>query len=310
MSGILTITLNPAIDKSTTINNLIAEKKLKCSTPKFEPGGGGINVARAIKKLGGEAKAMYLAGGYSGTFFTDLLKKENIDVIPVECVDHTRENLIVFDNTTQLQYRFGMPGPKISESEWLSILNKIENSKNLDFIVASGSLPEGIPTNIFKNMATIAKSKKIKFILDTSGDALKGSLTEGLYMIKANLNELSFLAGVDELRINDISEVAKSFIKKGDCIIMVVSLGALGAMLITENESYRFLPPKVKSVSTVGAGDSMVAGILYGLSNGFDIKESVKYGVACGTAATLNPGTDLCHKMDADKIYTQIIEEK
>ena len=306
MSKILTITFNPAIDKSTSVDNLIYEKKLKCTNPKFEPGGGGINVARAIKRLGGESTALYLAGGYTGNYFTELLVKENIQTIAVSCKNHTRENLIVFDEKSKLQYRFGMPGPVINESEWKEVLNTIEKINDIEFIVASGSISEGVPIDIFGRISRIAKLKKIKLIVDSSGDALKESVDEGLFMLKPNINELSFLNGAGELRTEDVEDAAKSIISKGKCKFMVISMGAEGAMLITEESTFKITPPKVNSISTVGAGDSMVAGIVQSLSLGRSITESVKYGVSCGTAATMNPGTELCHMNDVEKIYSQI----
>ena len=199
-----------------------------------------------------------------------------------------------------------MPGPVINESEWKDVLNTIEKINDIEFIVASGSISEGVPIDIFGRISRIAKLKKIKLIVDSSGDALKESVDEGLYMLKPNINELSFLNGAGELRSEDVEDVARSIISKGKCKFMVISMGAEGAMLITEESTFKITPPKVNSISTVGAGDSMVAGIVQSLSLGRSITESVKYGVSCGTAATMNSGTELCHMNDVEKIYSQI----
>ena len=199
-----------------------------------------------------------------------------------------------------------MPGPVINESEWKDVLNTIEKINDIEFIVASGSISEGVPIDIFGRISRIAKLKKIKLIVDSSGDALKESVDEGLFMLKPNINELSFLNGAGELRTEDVEDAAKSIISKGKCKFMVISMGAEGAMLITEESTFKITPPKVNSISTVGAGDSMVAGIVHSLSLGRSITESVKYGVSCGTAATMNPGTELCHMNDVEKIYSQI----
>ena len=172
MPAIITITLNPAIDKSTTVPVLVPEKKMRCSPPVFEPGGGGINVARAIKKLGGNATAIYFAGGYTGRFFTELLSKEGVESLIIETAKHTRENLIVVDNAANLQYRFGMPGPVIEAQEWRQLLRSVEKINDASFIIASGSVPAGVPLDIFARIAVIAKKIKAKFILDTSGEAL------------------------------------------------------------------------------------------------------------------------------------------
>lgn len=310
MKKIITLTLNPAIDKSTIVESLIPEKKLRCSQPKYEPGGGGINVSRAIQHLGGTSTAVYLSGGYSGLFFDQLLEAEKINIKPVSCKGHTRENMIVFEQSTGKQFRFGMPGPRIEKEEWGKILDSIGKEENIEYLIASGSIPEGVTPDIFSQLSQIAQQKKIKFIADTSGEALQNALHEGLFLIKPNLNELSSLVGKSELSIEEVPSVAKKIIESGKSKYMVVSLGASGAMLITENECTHMIPPKVKSISTVGAGDSMVAGITFSLSEGKNIHDAVKYGIACGTAATLNPGTELCHKKDADEIFKNIIEMK
>jgi 6-phosphofructokinase 2 len=309
MAKILTITFNPVIDKSTTIPALIPEKKLRCAPPKFEPGGGGINVARAIKKLGGEAKALYLAGGYTGVFLNELLKREGVDTRPIEISHHTRENLIVLDASTNQQYRFGMPGPEITEAEWGACLQVIEQEDGLEFIVASGSLPAGVPTDIYARIAAIAKKKGAKLVVDTSGEALQQAAREGVYLLKPNLSELSSLVGKEEIHAELVDDVAREIIDKGECEIVVTSLGPAGAMLVTRNEVMTITPPVVKKRSTVGAGDSMVAGMVLSLSRGWAVTEAAKYGVAAGTGATMNPGTELCRLDDVEKLY-RLIQSK
>ena len=298
MSKIITITLNPSIDKSTSIDKLIPEKKLKCAQPNFEPGGGGINVSRAIKRLGGESNAIYLAGGYSGHFFTTLLSKENIESTVVKIDSHTRENLIVYEQENNVQYRFGMPGPTISKNEWMQLLFLIEERKDIDYIVASGSVPEGIPSEIFASIAKIAKNKNAKYIIDTSGEALKFAVNEGAFLIKPNLTELSFLLGKEVTKHTIIGDTS-NLIQTGKCENIVVSLGAEGALLLTKENHYFIPSPPAKRKSTVGAGDSMVGGIVYSLAENKSVLDAVKFGVACGTAATMNPGTELFHKEDA-----------
>ena len=309
MTDIITITFNPCIDKSTTVSALKPEKKLRCTPPVFEPGGGGINVARAIKKLGGEAIAVYPSGGYSGKFLNKLLAQENIPELNIETEQHTRENMIVLDTATNLQYRFGMPGQHLSEDEWQKCLQTIEDNSS-NFIVASGSLPPGVPPDIIARLAKIAKKQKRKLIVDSSGDALSLAVKEGVYLIKPNLGELSNLAGKETIETIDIEPLAKKLIREGNCEIVVVSMGALGAMLISSEGSYRVEAPIVKKQTTVGAGDSMVAGIVLYISKGKSLLEALQYGVACGTAATINAGTSLCNKKDVDRLYKLIKEEK
>lgn len=306
MPGIVTITFNPCIDKSTTVSEVIPEAKLHCTPPKFEPGGGGINVARAIKKLGGEAVAIYPAGGYSGKFLNVLLDREGVNTAVVETANHTRENMIVLEVATNKQFRFGMPGSLLLENEWMECLRIIEQMNAIDFIVASGSLPPGVPTDIFARIARTAKAKNAKLIVDTSEEPLRQAIAEGVYLIKPNLKELSLLSGKDGLALNEVYESASKIVQDGKSEVVVVSLGAFGAMLVTKNEFVHIVPPVVDIKSTVGAGDSMVAGIVLSLSKGSGLREAVQYGVACGTAATINFGTELCKLADVEKIYLNI----
>ena len=306
MPVIITVSFNPAIDKSTSVPVLIAEKKLNCALPVYEPGGGGINVARAIKKLGGEAVAVYLAGGYTGKTFTQLLTGEAVESIVTETKENTRENLVVLETASNQQYRFGMPGPTISEPEWQACLKSIEKIKDVEYIVASGSLPPGIPTDIFARIAFIARKKNARLIVDTSGEALKQAVQAGVYLIKPNLGELSSLLGKEELNIELVDDAARTIIDKGKCEVVVVSMGPAGAMLVTKDLAVQIMPPAVKRKSTVGAGDSMVAGMVLSLAENKSLIETVQYGVASGTAATMNPGTELCRKEDADYLYNII----
>ena len=186
MSSIVTITFSPCIDKSTSVPALQPEKKLLCKIPKTEPGGGGINVARAIKQLGGEAIAVFPSGGYTGKFFNHLLEKQQVASVIIESRHETRENIIVLDESLNNQYRFGFPGTPLSQHEWEQCLTAIEGINDAGFIIASGSLPPGVPKDIYARIARIAKTKNAKFIVDTSGEALTHAAEAGVYLMKAS----------------------------------------------------------------------------------------------------------------------------
>ena len=303
MPSIITVTINPCIDKSSSIEKIIPEKKLRCAVPKYEPGGGGINVSRAIKKLGGHSIPVLAAGGHSGKFLINLIEDEKLQPLVIHIKENTRENFIVYEESTNNQYRFGMPGPLLSESEWQACIDVIESLENVDYLVASGSLPRGVPTDFFARVVKVAKQKNMKCILDTSGEAVSHALNEGVYLWKPNLGELSTFSGYAELTIDTAVEAAREIIAQKKVEVIVLSMGAAGAMLITENIAQRIVAPVVKRKSTVGAGDSMVAGIVYSLSDGSGLIEAVKFGVMCGTAATMNHGTELCKKEDVEKLY-------
>jgi 6-phosphofructokinase 2 len=215
------------------------------------------------------------------------------------------KNVIVLETSTNKQFRFTMPATSLSEKEIERLLESIEHVKKLDFIVVSGSLPAGIAPNIFSRIAIVGK-KKAKLVVDTSGEGLKYAVDQGVYLIKPNISELAYLAGKEYLHTNEIVHHAKSIIKTKNCEIIVVSLNAAGAVLVTKNATVAVTPPAVKVRSTVGAGDSMVAGMVFALSRGDDIETASQYGVACGTAATLNAGTELCHKKDVEVLFNQI----
>jgi 6-phosphofructokinase 2 len=302
MSKIITITFAPSIDKSASVDAMQPDIKMRCSSPNTEPGGGGINVARVINRLGGDVKAIFPSGGYTGMFFNHLLENEKVPFVSIQTKNETRENFVIFDESTKKEYRFGMPSNVILEEECKNVLKAIQNNKNFDFIIVSGSLPLGIPMDIYTELSKIAKLNNAKFIVDTSGEALKNAVDEGVYLLKPNLEELAILLDIQDLKIENIEVLAKEFIQKNNIEIIVVSLGANGAMLITKDETHTIKPPKVKVKSTIGAGDSMLAGIVFGLSNNLSLLECLQYGIACGTATTMNLGSALCEKKDVDKL--------
>ena len=306
MSSIVTVTFNPALDKSLLIAKLVPDKKLKCSIPVCEPGGGGINVSRAIKKLGGESVAVYLSGGDTGEKITRLLTADSIESIVIGIKESTRENLVVEDISTKKQYLFDMPGPEVSKQEWQKCLDTIEHLPGVEYIIASGSLPPGVPDDIFAKLSWIAQKKNARLIVDTSGEPLKQAVQAGVYLIKPNMRELALLVGKEDLDMESVAGAAGEIINAGNCEAVVVSLGPLGAMLVTKEWATNITPPELQIKGTVGAGDSMVAGIVLGLAGNKNLLEAVQFGVACGTAATMNPGTELCGKEDAENLYNII----
>ncbi|WP_081211452.1 1-phosphofructokinase family hexose kinase [Salegentibacter sediminis] len=308
---IVSLTLNPALDKSTSIDRLQAQKKLRCKEPVYHPGGGGINVSRAIKILGGDSMAIYAGGGPVGDKIEELLKLEGIHQQRINIPHNTRENLMVLESSTGNQYRFGMPGAKVGEKVLQQCLNIIKGlPDDVEYLVASGSLPPDAPDDFYGRIAKIAKSKNIKCLVDTSGEALVKASEMGVYIMKPNLGELSTLAKKEEISGIEQEEIAKKIINQGKANILIVSLGARGAMLVTKETVDYVIPPTVKQDSTVGAGDSMVAGIILSLSRGDALLDAVKWGVASGTAATITPGTELCRKKDVEIIFKWLKEKK
>jgi 6-phosphofructokinase 2 len=307
MRTIITLTMNPAIDKSTSTEHVIPEHKLYCRPALYEPGGGGVNVSRAIRKLKGESLLVYPSGGMSGQMLYSLLEQEGVEQRPLSIKEMTRENLIVLEESTGQQYRFGMPGPHLTEEEWKRCLNELTTGHAPDYLVASGSLPLGVPSDFYARVARAGKDIGAKVIVDASGESLKLALEEGVYLIKPNIREFSGLAGQDIMEEPQIVEAAKNIISKGQCEVIVISLGSAGALLISKDIVERMVPPTVPISSKVGAGDSMVAGIVLGLSKGKPLRQAVLYGLAAGSAAVMTPGTELCRKEDTDRLYAKMI---
>jgi len=299
---IITLTVNPSVDKSTHFSGLIAEQKIRCGTPQFDAGGGGINVSKAIARLRGNSLAIFTSGGPVGKMLKDLVKQEKVDFEAIETQTATRENFIAVDDNTNSQYRFGFTGDVLTDSEVQKVLETISNLKP-KFLVASGSLNEGLSTDFYQKVAKIAKASNSKLIVDTSGEALKKVLETGAYLIKPNVGELAKLVGVERLEMEEVNEAAKKIIAKGGAEIVVVSLGPQGAVLVTKDD-YEYVPaPNVAKKSTVGAGDSMVGGMVWALSQNKSLKEVIRWGVACGSAATMNEGTQLFKYEDAHRLF-------
>lgn len=299
---IITLTLNPSLDKSTHFKGLVAEQKIRCEKPRYDAGGGGINVSKAIVKLGGNSLCIHTSGGSAGKMLEELIQKEGIEnkVIPTQ--NWTRENFIAFENTTKAQYRFGFPGNELLEIEKETVIEIIKKIK-ADYLVLSGSLNEGLPADFYQKISETAKASGIKVIVDTSGEPLRKVLEKGVYLIKPNIGELAKLIGVERLALPEVEKAAKTLIEKGSAEVVVVSLGAEGAILVSKDKTEFVNAPKAEKKSTVGAGDSMVGGMVWALSQNKSLKEVIQWGVCCGTAATMNEGTQLFKKEDAEKLF-------
>jgi len=309
MTAILTLTMNPAIDHSSSVDIVADEKKLKCTHSRFDPGGGGINVSRAIHILGGQSIAMYPSGGLSGQMLQQLLQRENITHHPIPIQQHTRINHNVIEESTGRQYRFNMPGALLQDHEWEHCLDVIKNFRPSPlYIVASGSLPPGVPDDFYAQVARIAKDKGARFLLDTSKRGLQLALDEGVFLVKPNLGEFNEILGEQFTDEEHILTKGKELINQGNVDVLVISLGRSGAFVLEKDSIRHLTTPIVPIRSAVGAGDSMLAGITFKLSRGSSIQEAVLYGVAAGAAAVMTPGSALCRKEDTDHLFQKMKE--
>jgi 6-phosphofructokinase 2 len=304
---IVTLTLNPALDKSTGVDRFIPEQKLRCAPLQLDAGGGGINVSKGIHKLNGKSTAIFPVGGNNGRILTELLTATGLDYVAVPVAGETRENISVTEHQSNLQYRFTLPGVPLSPQEAAACLQAVADLQP-GLVVVSGSLPPGLPETYLAEVAALVKKIGAKLVLDSSGKPLQAAADEGVFLLKPNLSELSALSGVDHLEMNQVDDAALQIIHEGKCEVVVVSLGPQGALLVNR-EGFEHIPaPMVQKRSTVGAGDSMVAGMVYTLSQGKSLREMVQTGVACGSAATMNTGTQLFNPADVQRLLRWIQE--
>lgn len=303
MTKIVTLTLNPTVDLSSSVESVFPEAKLRCSRPQYDPGGGGVNVSRAIKKLGGESRAFWLRGGTTGHVLQELLEREHLDHVPLEIKDTTRENLIILDRSNGQQYRFGMPGPEVTATEVASVL---ERMRKLDpapeYFVASGSLPPGVHDDFYARVIEHLPAE-CRVIVDTSGEALQRALEAHVFLLKPNLRELGLLVGEEMDSDRQIEQATDEIIRRGKAEVIVVSLGSGGALLVTAAGRERIASPTVPIRSKVGAGDSMVAGLVVALQRGWSVSDAARFAVAAGAAAVMTPGTELCQRADTERLY-------
>jgi 6-phosphofructokinase 2 len=306
MPEIVTITMNPALDKSTSVGQVVAERKLRCRQPRIEPGGGGINVARAIHRLGGQAMALWSRGDATGEFLERLLDEEGVRQRAIPIHGRTRENFTVYEEASEQQYRFGMPGPELDQDDlkrWTDAIERLDPPPA--FFVASGSLPPKVPTDFYARIVDRLPTA-CRVIVDTKKEALWQAIERGVYLIKPNRGELEELTGQRADGEEAIERQAKLLVDSRKVQVVVVSLGADGALLVTADGIEHLRAPTVPIRSKVGAGDSMVAGIVVSLARGASIRQAAIYGVAAGAAAVTTPGSELCRHSDVERLFAEL----
>jgi 6-phosphofructokinase 2 len=307
-TSIVTMTFNPALDTSTSIHHVVPEQKLRCKPPLHDPGGGGINVARAVHRLGGDSLAIFTQGGPMGQLLAQLLVEEAVPHTPILIEGFTRESFTVRDETSEQQYRFSLPGPELSEEEYercFAVLDALDPKP--DYLVASGSLTPGAFQDAYVRLARLVRGWGGRFILDSYGEPYTRAVDEaGVYLLKPNMRELKHLMGQEIESEEHQEEAARGLVDSGKAEVVVVSLGAAGALFVTKDEMERIRAPTVNIRSKIGAGDSMVGGITLGLVRGMDLREAARFGVAVGSATVMTEGTDLCRREDAERLYDRM----
>lgn len=308
MTEIVTVTLNPAVDLSTTVERIVPVLKLRGTSQRRDPGGGGVNVARVIRRLGGDVSAIYSVGGATGELLRKLLDREGVASQTFAIAGETREDFFVSEISTGQPYRFILPGPQLNESEWSECLKLVSGIEPFPrFVIASGSLPGGVPDDFYARLARITKQRGGRMVLDTSGPALAAAVAEGVDLIKPNLREMRELSGSEPSDACEWEAAARSLIRHGKVAVIALTMGHLGAVLVTPDRVLRAAPLPISPVSAVGAGDSFLGALIWRLSAGADLENCFRHAVAAGAAALLNPGTELCRPQDVKRLADDVI---
>ncbi len=309
--SIITITMNPAVDISTSVDRIEPLRKLRCRAEQRTAGGGGINVARVIHRLGGDVVAVFAVGGVVGEQLKQLVASEGVPSLVLALSGQTRESFTVVDETTKDEFRFVMPGPMLSEVEWRTAIDRIDAlAQGQAYVAVSGSLPGGAPAGFYAHVAAVAKRAGARFVADASGAQLRAALEAGVHLVKPNLRELQEILGEPLADRTNQVRACRSLIAQGKAEMVALTLGADGALLATREEAWFAPPLPVKVVGTVGAGDSFLGALVWSLSTGHSIADALRYAVAGGSAALLSAGTQLCQPEDVRRLALEVKPER
>lgn len=310
-SHILTITLNPTVDFCTTSPAIEAGPKLRCTEPQIDPGGGGINVARAVKLLGGQATALVAIGGATGAHLLQLLALEGVPTVAFQGPGETRQSMSVIDQSNGEQFRFVMPGPEWREDDVPRALNSVDQATGEDtLVILSGSQPPGVAKDFPSILANHVGDREARLIVDTSGPALfhlAEEPREALHVLRMDGPEGEELAGRALPTREDTAEFARTLVKNGVANHIIVARGADGSVLASAEGAWHAVNPPVDVVSKVGAGDSFVGGFSLALAGDAPVDECLRWGVAAASAAVMSDATRLCDRATTEELVDKVV---
>jgi 6-phosphofructokinase 2 len=307
---ILTVTLNPALDITTAVGRVTPRLKLRCGPPRYDAGGGGVNVSRAIKELGGTSRAFVMLGGANGAVYRDVLAQTGIEQEIWLSQGETRFSLTVMEDETGDHYRFLLPGPSHEGAEAERLLADLARSldSGIRFVVASGSLPPGLPVDFYARLARAAHETAAAMIVDASGPTLLATLKEKPYCVRLNHHEaLEILGGGSD---QPPEQLAHKLVATGAAQVAIVTIGDHGAIVATPARWFRVRPPMVEVRSPVGAGDSFVGALALGLSHGWSLEDASRLGVAAAASAVTTEATELCKRESTERFFESIAIER
>lgn len=299
MQKILTVTLNPALDLATSVERMEAGRKLRCDGARLDPGGGGVNVSRVIRAFGGRSTAFVALGGPTGRMMRELMRAQDLDLAEFPIKGDTRQDITVDERAHRRQYRLVLQGPRWSGREVRAALAEIERlARHHDYVVASGSLPPGVPEDFYARLARLTRRLGNRLVLDTSGAPLRRALSAGVFLVKPNHIEFADLAGARGGDWKSMARMGRRLQQRGEAEAMIVTRGDKGALLIAPEGAWRLQAPKVKPASLVGAGDSLIGAAVLSLARGKSLPEAARLGVAAAAAAVEAEGTQLAARRE------------
>lgn len=316
MRPILTVTLNPALDLATHVPSVAPGLKLRCTAPRLDPGGGGINVSRAISRLGGGSLAFVALAGGTGAQVAEFLHSEGITLVTFPGPGETRQSLTVNEDTTGRQFRFMLPGTAWDAARIAAASRALAEAAPLTgTVVLSGSNPPGLPDDFAARLAAELAARPeshARLVVDTSGKPLARIVAgpvPGLDLLRMDQEEAEELAGHGLETAVATADFASALVARGVARRVIVARGADGSVFVEPGLRLSSRPPRVEVVSKVGAGDSFVAGFVLSEARGAAPAEALARGVAAAAAAVMTVGTELCRRDDAERIYAGCITE-
>lgn len=302
---IYTLTMNPALDRALTVAELTPDDTARVTEETFYAAGKGIDVSRVIKELGGSSVALGLVGGYDGLHLEGLLLNAGVlsDFTPIG--GETRTNILLREASSGRHFAISASGPQVTAAEIGALYEKIRGLREPEYVVMSGSLPRGVNVEFYGQVILAARARGAVTIVDADGDALRAAITHAPCLIKPNIHELARLAGRTLEGEAEILAAARELLARGIGEVLV-SRGRQGLLLCSPMQVLKAVGPEIEAQSTVGAGDSVVAGFVLARSRGLEAGECLRWAAAAGAGTAMTPGTELCHRQDVERLLPQI----
>ena len=302
---IFTLTLNPCLDRFIYVDKIIEDDTVRVKESVDYPAGKGVDVSRVINELGGHSVAILPLGGDAGTRIGKMLELQGVVYASVGVTMETRTNIIIQE--IEHQYRLSLKGASLSKEEGKQVLKTLDLLvRKGDFLVLSGSIPEGFPVDVYGKICLESKLKGATVYLDSDGAPLAEGVKAGPCGIKPNLYELQRLVGRNLNSEEDYKTAMEEVTQKYGIKDILLTLGGAGAFCKVESDFYRIRVPRVEVKSAVGAGDSFLGAYCMYREMGLGIEETLRMAAAASSAAVMTPGTELCHYEDVMKLKDSV----